>query len=69
MDEGSLLLQHPLVWWLCPVCDWAISGVERECVLSILSNAECRGCGCRNLSEYGPVAKPIYWMKEIKNES
>ena len=52
--EELLLLQHPLVWWMCPVCYWAVSGAEME---YILFDAECQGCGSRNLSEYEPVAR------------
>ena len=63
--EELLLLQHPSIWWICPVCDWTVSGANMGCSLT---DAECQGCGCRNLSDYEPIAKPIYGIWENENE-
>jgi predicted RNA-binding Zn-ribbon protein involved in translation (DUF1610 family) len=53
MSQEALLLDSNLVWWLCPVCDWAISGIEKQYARF---DYECPGCGVRNFSDFEPVA-------------
>lgn len=35
--------------WICPVCDWVISDIERK---YIKIDIDCPGCGTRKLSEF-----------------
>lgn len=52
--EVEILTQNDnVVWWMCPVCDWAISGLAKE---YIKVDIDCPGCDCRKLSEFEPVA-------------
>ena len=41
------------VCWMCPVCDWLITSVEKD---MIICNPDCPGCGCRKYSEFVLVA-------------
>ena len=51
--KDEVLLHNDLVWWICPICDWAISSEQRK---YIKFDADCEGCGCRVLSQFIPVA-------------
>lgn len=60
MSKGATTQINPLVqndniWWMCPVCDWLVAGIEIDMKRF---DYDCPGCGCRTLSQFVAVAAP-----------
>lgn len=54
MTQEEILTQNDeVIWWVCPVCGWGVSGLVME---YIVIGIDCGGCGCRKLPEFIPVA-------------
>lgn len=51
--EVGILTQNEVIWWICPVCNWGVSGLVME---YCIDDIDCGKCGLRKLSEFEPVA-------------
>ena len=50
--ESEILTQNDCVWWICPICAFAITGDDKEYARF---NYWCPDCGCGQRSGFIPV--------------